>query len=127
MVLRSSCAGNRLPSWQICNLTAAAMPDLHPLVVDFPSRQMASVRQGLSQYRTVMEFSPRLSFEVLQSTWAARTTYERVEGRSVSKVDTFSFHLRHLPAFYAPARHLVCAGGLQNRSESHHVTGTRDG
>ena len=56
-----------------------------------------------------------MGFEVLQSTWAARTAYERVEGRSVSKVDTFSFHLRHLPAFYASARHSACAGGLQNR------------
>ena len=66
MVLRSSCAGNRLPSRQICNLTAAAMPDLHPLVEDFPSRQIcnkpASVQQGLPPYRTVMDFSAPAEF-----------------------------------------------------------------
>ena len=57
--------------------------------------------------------------DVLQSTCAARTAYEHVKGRSVSKVDTFSFHLRRLPVLYASARHFAREGGLQNRSESY--------
>ena len=57
--------------------------------------------------------------DVLQSTCAARTAYEHVKCRSVSKVDTFSFHLRRLPVLYASARHFAREGGLQNRSESY--------
>ena len=50
----------------------------------------------------------------LQSTCAGRMSCRRVESRSVSKVDTVSFHHQHRHAPQCGERAIVRAGGLQN-------------
>ena len=58
----------------------------------------------------------------LQSTCAIRITYRRVEGRSLSKVDTFSFHRRHQCALQMPVGRSLRAGGLQNLKINCHTS-----
>ena len=58
----------------------------------------------------------------LQSTCAIRIMYRRVEGRSLSKVDTFSFHRRHQCALQMPVGRSLRAGGLQNLKINCHTS-----
>ena len=48
--------------------------------------------------------------------------YRRVEGRSLSKVDTFSFHRRHQCALQMPVGRSLRAGGLQNLKINCHTS-----
>ena len=56
------------------------------------------------------------SLYVLQSTCTQQQPLMRLQGTLVTTVEGKCVHLRHRPAFHAPARHTRRAGGLQNIS-----------
>ena len=80
---------------------------------------------NLSICQPLLSLSPTekvVTWTFLLSTCAIRIMYRRVEGRSLSKVDTFSFHRRHQCALQMPVGRSLRAGGLQNLKINCHTS-----
>ena len=76
---------------------------------DGPARVQSGCEDGRGGVRLA-------SLYVLQSTCTQQQPLMRLQGTLVTTVEGKCVHLRHRPAFHAPARHTRGAGGLQNIS-----------